>query len=122
MSQPCPLANPLNEPSKEEVSSHAHGTFGQGGQLPSFSQVDASTSSQISRHYWRLFNDLRFSPSKPNIGHLLILIEAFLSLTHQVQMLARMIQVIARSLVGSTSDPTSNTTTNGPIFTYFGTS
>lgn len=90
--------NPLNKYSSEEVPPPTHNSFEQGGQQPPFSQVDASTSVQTLEFYWCLFNDPRLSPPGLNVGHMLIPIDAFLDLNHQIYTLIGIMQAIARLL------------------------
>ena len=81
------LTNSLNECSSEEVLLSTHNTFTWGGQLPSFPHVDMSTSAQTRASYWHLFNDPGLSSLEMNSGHLLVLTEVFLNLTHYGQCL-----------------------------------
>lgn len=62
--------------------------------LPPFPWVDAFALTQISGCYLHLLNDPGLSPSGSSIGHLIIITDAFLNLTHQVQTLAKMMQTI----------------------------
>lgn len=82
MSQEHPPVNPFNEHSNEEASPLIYSTFVQREQLPSFPWVDASPSAQTPGCYWRLFNDHEHLPPGASIGHLIVFVEAFLSLMH----------------------------------------
>ncbi|RZR90032.1 hypothetical protein BHM03_00017853 [Ensete ventricosum] len=46
--------------------------------------MEANPSAPTSNRYWRLFNDLGFSPPMVNLGPPTVTAEAFLGLTHQV--------------------------------------
>lgn len=94
MLQERPSRNHLNEHSNDEVPPPTHNSFKQGGQLPPFPQVDASTLVQTLEFYWRLFNDSGLSPPGLNVGHMLIPVDAFLGLNHHVYTLIGMIQAI----------------------------
>lgn len=93
MSQERPQPSNPGERLLEEPPA-IHPTFGFGGQSPLPPSLNGNTSTATPSRYWWLFNDLGLSPLETTMGQPTILAEAFLSLTHQVQVLARMMQTI----------------------------
>ncbi|RRT58221.1 hypothetical protein B296_00018420 [Ensete ventricosum] len=59
---------------------------------------ETSVPTPMLNRYWRLLNDPGFSPQIANPGPPIVSTEAFLSLTHQVQTLAGMMQIIVQHI------------------------
>ncbi|RZS23990.1 hypothetical protein BHM03_00057008 [Ensete ventricosum] len=53
---------------------------------------EAKLPTLIPNRYWQLFNDPGFSPSAINPGPSVVMVEAFLGLTHQVQAMVGIMQ------------------------------
>ncbi|RRT78448.1 hypothetical protein B296_00003892 [Ensete ventricosum] len=59
-----------------------------------FPAEEPNTVAHTPNRYWRLLNDLGFTPPAPNPGPPAVLTKVFLGLTQWVQMLTEMMQVI----------------------------
>ncbi|RWW51418.1 hypothetical protein BHE74_00042235 [Ensete ventricosum] len=90
MLQERPSSNPnLKHPSR--LTHVPPSTLQTRGLVARFPAEEVNATTPMPNHYWRrLFNDPGFTPSTTNPGPPVVLTEAFLSLTQQVQALAGM--------------------------------
>ncbi|RWV80649.1 hypothetical protein GW17_00058042 [Ensete ventricosum] len=68
--------------------------FGVGASVPQHVPTDAGLPTLTPDRNWRLFNDPGLAPPIVNPPPLTVSTEAFIGLSHQVQVLTRMIQAI----------------------------
>ncbi|RZS02673.1 hypothetical protein BHM03_00032752 [Ensete ventricosum] len=80
MSQECPTSN-SNSEHLDRFTHILPPTLQAVGQTPRFPAEEPNTVAPTPNRYWRLLNDLGFTPPAPNPGPPAVLTKVFLGLT-----------------------------------------
>ncbi|RZR97553.1 hypothetical protein BHM03_00026752 [Ensete ventricosum] len=66
---------------------------------------DGNPTTHTAGHYWRLFNNVGLTLPEPNLRSLMVIPEAFMGLTNQVQAIAGMLRTIIPYIPQLTQQP-----------------